>query len=91
LSISKVGLDSGNQSENTIILYVTPGVALRKMLSIGRNAFCQKVTHFVLDEVHERGKDLDFLLLLFKLMMLDGNFSPKVCFPVRPGSSLFTV
>ena len=57
----KVGLDKENASKDTRLLYVTTGVLI-KMLISQKNM--TQWTHIVIDEVHERDKDMDFLLLL---------------------------
>ena len=56
----KVGLDKGNSSKDTRLLYVTTGVLI-KMLISQKNM--SQWTHIIIDEVHERDKDMDFLLL----------------------------
>lgn len=50
-------------SENTKILHCTTGVLLRKMQD---PAFLSKVSHVVMDEVHERQVETDFLMALLK-------------------------
>ncbi|CAG0913107.1 unnamed protein product [Notodromas monacha] len=62
----QVGLDRKNQSENTLILYATPGVVLRKLSQFREGSFISTVTHIIVDEVHERSRDVDFLLLILR-------------------------
>ncbi|MDI1489477.1 MAG: putative ATP-dependent RNA helicase ucp12 [Ramalina farinacea] len=59
------------QSRNTKINFVTTGVLLRKLQTSGGSkddlvASLADVSHVVVDEVHERGLDTDFLLVLLK-------------------------
>lgn len=64
----QIGLDRSCVGEDTLITYVTTGVLLQKL--IGPHAeenFNQKYTHIILDEVHERDLDTDFVLLVIKL------------------------
>lgn len=58
----KVGLKRSCNSD-TILTYMTTGVLLQKLvLSQSLHEF----THIVLDEVHERDQDLDFLMLVVR-------------------------
>ena len=57
----KVGLDKANVSKDTKLLYCTTGM-FKKMI-IGRQSL-EDWTHVILDEVHERELDMDFVLLL---------------------------
>lgn len=55
---------------NTRLAYVTTGIALR-MLEAGasgpsRGTAVDEITHFIIDEVHERGIESDFLLMVLK-------------------------
>jgi ATP-dependent RNA helicase TDRD9 len=71
-----VGLDKMNKSENTKLLYVTTGV-LKEML-IGNKDAGNKFTHIILDEVHERELDTDFLLTFFKKQMMTTGTNYKL-------------
>eukprot|EP00808_Paulinella_micropora_P018644 g18109.t1 len=53
-----------HQTHSTRILYCTVGWLLQKL--VHDPAFCHRVTHFVLDEIHERGIDSDVLNVLLK-------------------------
>ncbi|KZT42570.1 P-loop containing nucleoside triphosphate hydrolase protein [Sistotremastrum suecicum HHB10207 ss-3] len=58
-------------SRNTRLAYVTNGIALRmleKDSSMGSSAF-DEITHIIIDEVHERTIESDFLLLLLRKLM----------------------
>ncbi len=59
----KVGLDKEHFSPDTLLLYCTTGV-LKKMI-IGKRCLTDW-THVILDEVHDREEDMDFLMLLAK-------------------------
>ena len=62
-------------SSRTRILYCTTGVLLRR-LQCDRQL--QGVSHVVLDEVHERGIDTDFLMILLRDLLPRCNGSLKV-------------
>ena len=55
-------------SDSTKLLYCTTGILLRKLeLGSGReNDYLKDVTHVVVDEVHERSIDSDFLLMILR-------------------------
>ena len=67
----KVGLDKGNTSKDTRLVYVTTGILI-KMLISQKNM--SQWTHIVIDEVHERDKDMDFLLLLTRKFIVSTFF-----------------
>ena len=52
-----------NMSKKTRILYCTTGILLRKLLSPD---FLKNVSHIILDEVHERQVEMDFLCAILK-------------------------
>lgn len=56
-----------NTSRETRLVYATTGIVMR-MLE-GSNEL-QEITHLVLDEVHERSIDSDFLLIVLKKLLL---------------------
>eukprot|EP01034_Spumella_vulgaris_P021324 gene21324-27354_t len=58
----QIRLDS-RCSKNTRILYCTTGVLLRKLQS---SDFLSRVSHILVDEVHERQVETDFLMTLLK-------------------------
>lgn len=62
----KVGLDKTNCSPDTRLLYCTTGM-FKKML-INKKSL-NDWTHVILDEVHERELDMDFVLLLCKRLL----------------------
>ncbi|KAJ8973120.1 hypothetical protein NQ317_011048 [Molorchus minor] len=60
----QVGLEK-QISPNVLLTYMTTGVLLQKIISAkSLNQF----THVIIDEVHERNQELDFLLLIVILM-----------------------
>lgn len=71
----KVGLDKSNASKDTRLLYVTTGILI-KML-INRKSMAQW-THIIIDEVHERDKDMDFLLLLTRKFITSNSQGVKI-------------
>ena len=71
----KVGLDKTHASKDTRLLYVTTGVLI-KMLINKKNM--SEWTHIIIDEVHERDKDMDFLLLLTRKFLTSNSKSVKI-------------
>lgn len=55
-------------TDGTQIRFVTSGVLLR-MIQMGAAELLETVTHIVVDEVHERSLDSDFLLILLKRIL----------------------
>ncbi|XP_049877718.1 probable ATP-dependent RNA helicase spindle-E [Pectinophora gossypiella] len=71
-----VGFQVGLQKEtspDTRISYVTTGVLLQKLVAAKT---MNEYTHIILDEVHERGQEMDFLLLVVKRLLY--TVSPRV-------------
>ncbi|XP_034834084.1 probable ATP-dependent RNA helicase spindle-E [Maniola hyperantus] len=58
----QIGLENRTTSD-TRIHYVTTGVLLQKLV-MAKNM--NEYTHIILDEVHERGQEMDFLMLVVK-------------------------
>ncbi|KAK3256621.1 hypothetical protein CYMTET_34249, partial [Cymbomonas tetramitiformis] len=56
-----------SQSKRTRLLFCTTGILLRRLLS---DITLQSVSHVVLDEVHERSVESDFLLLLLRSVLV---------------------
>lgn len=63
---AQIGLDKENVSEDTRILYCTTGVLLEKLVASKSLA---DFSHIILDEVHERDKDMDFLFIIIRMLM----------------------
>ncbi|XP_017153840.1 DExH-box ATP-dependent RNA helicase DExH6 [Drosophila miranda] len=57
---------NSNCTKHTVLTLTTSGCLLRA-LTMNTQAFFQTVTHLIIDEVHERDLDTDFLLLVIKL------------------------
>lgn len=53
----------GRTSANTVLTYCTSGVLLR-MLTV--DEFARDITHIILDEVHEREQNTDYLLIVLR-------------------------
>jgi len=70
----QVGLDKMNKSADTKLIYVTTGI-LKAML-VNSDSAIDSYTHIIIDEVHERELDIDFILayLKKKLMTTDKSF-----------------
>ena len=68
----QVGLDR-KTSEDTRLLYCTTGILLQKLIN---SKDMTDYTHVIIDEVHERDQDTDFLLLLAKKLLR--TTSPRV-------------
>ncbi|CAE6422967.1 unnamed protein product [Rhizoctonia solani] len=59
-----------NITRNTRLAFVTNGIALRMLESDGKGGTgFDEVTHIIIDEVHERSIESDFLLIVLKSMM----------------------
>lgn len=61
----QIGMDK-KINEDTRLIYMTTGVLLRKLINADA---LKEFTHIILDEVHERDKDTDFILLMIKRML----------------------
>lgn len=60
----RIGFDERKyQSEDTRILFCTTGILLDKLIQ-AKNFL--NFTHIILDEVHERNKDMDFLFVVIR-------------------------
>jgi ATP-dependent RNA helicase TDRD9 len=75
----QIGLDRTQVSEDTRILYVTTGVLLQKLVAADADeSLLKQYTHIILDEVHERDVDTDFVLLVTKIKSCQSRLKPKV-------------
>ncbi|CAD1468090.1 unnamed protein product [Heterotrigona itama] len=70
----QVGLIN-HTSKDTRLTYCTTGVLLHKLIN-SKNML--DYTHVILDEVHERDQDMDFLLLLVRKLLHTNSRSVKV-------------
>ncbi|EIW86594.1 P-loop containing nucleoside triphosphate hydrolase protein [Coniophora puteana RWD-64-598 SS2] len=62
-----------NTTKNTRLAYVTNGIALRMLESgsgsSGQGSAFDEITHIIIDEVHERSIESDFLLIVLKSLI----------------------
>lgn len=73
---SQVGFDEKKFiSKDTRILFCTTGILLEKLI---RAKNFLKFTHIILDEVHERNKDMDFLFVVIKKLLTSVLPKPKI-------------
>ena len=70
----QIGMDKQVNSD-TRLVYMTTGVLLRKLCNTGN---LNEYTHIILDEVHERDKETDFLLLLVKKFLCTNSKFVKI-------------
>nr|XP_020832636.1 putative ATP-dependent RNA helicase DHX57 isoform X3 [Phascolarctos cinereus] len=90
----KMGLTVGYQirlesvkSSATRLLYCTAGVLLRRLEG---DTALQGVTHIIVDEVHERTEESDFLLLVLKDVMLQNSDLRVVLMSATLNAELFS-
>lgn len=70
----KVGLHA-NSSEDTRLLYCTTGVLLQQLI---KNKTLAPYTHIILDEVHERDQDMDFLMIIVRQLLVTNSKHVKI-------------
>lgn len=70
----QVGMDS-QTSTDTRLAYVTTGVLLEKLIA---KKDMNDYTHIIIDEVHERDQDTDFLLLVVRKFLRTNSRGVKV-------------
>ncbi|QRW22773.1 Helicase associated domain (HA2) [Rhizoctonia solani] len=59
-----------NITRNTRLAFITNGIALRMLESDGKGGTAfDEITHIIIDEVHERSIESDFLLIVLKSMI----------------------
>lgn len=72
----QIGFDEKKHLSNeTRILFCTTGILLEKLI---RMKNFHNYTHIILDEVHERNKDMDFLFVVIKKLFVAITPTPKV-------------
>ena len=49
--------------DETRILYVTTGILLEKLI---KSRQMREFTHYIIDEIHEREQDMDFVLIVVR-------------------------
>lgn len=75
ISHLQIGLKTSS-SDDTRMLYCTTGVLLQMLIA---SRTMSRFTHIILDEVHERDKDMDFLMLLVRKLQRTIDKNIKVC------------
>ncbi|KNC34771.1 hypothetical protein FF38_01968 [Lucilia cuprina] len=70
----QVGLHA-NSSDDTRLLYCTTGVLLQQLI---KNKTLAPYTHIILDEVHERDQDMDFLLIIVRRLLVTNSKHVKI-------------
>ena len=68
-------MDRENRSEDTRLLYCTTGILKNRLI---RTQHMNDYTHIILDEVHERELETDFLLLLVRKFLHSTSPNVKV-------------
>ena len=62
----QIRLDSSSINKYTRVTYCTVGIVLRRLI---HNRSLNDITHLVIDEIHERDKLTDFLLIIIKQLL----------------------
>ncbi|XP_008556380.3 probable ATP-dependent RNA helicase spindle-E [Microplitis demolitor] len=70
----KVGLSS-NVSADTRLTYCTTGVLLQRLIT---TKTLTDFTHIIVDEIHERDQDMDFLLLVIRKLLYLNSHKVKI-------------
>lgn len=70
----QVGLHA-HHNEDTRLLYCTTGVLLQKLI---KEKTLKSYTHIILDEVHERDQDMDFLLIVIRKFLTTNSKNCKI-------------
>ena len=73
----QVRLESLNSSQSTCVL-CTHGVLLRTLMGLKGNGPVSNITHIIMDEIHERDKNADFLLIELRRMIQSGHLQRLV-------------
>lgn len=63
------------RSTDTRITFCTTGVLLEKLI---HSKSLDRFSHIILDEVHERDKDMDFLLVIIRILMCKSALNVKI-------------
>ncbi|EDV49067.1 probable ATP-dependent RNA helicase spindle-E [Drosophila erecta] len=71
----QVGLHRPTSLEDTRLLYCTTGVLLNNLIN---KKTLTHYTHIVLDEVHERDQDMDFLLIVVRRLLATNSRHVKI-------------
>lgn len=73
----QVGRKKDYDPNVTKVLYCTTGILLQKIISAKS---LSEFTHIILDEVHERTIEMDFLLLIIKKLLKSNSPSTRVSY-----------
>lgn len=71
----QIALDRHHSGRNTNILFCTTGVLLQKIIHTKSLSY---YTHIMIDEVHERDVETDFLLMVVRKLMWEQNPNVKL-------------
>lgn len=78
----KVGFDTELPNPHGSITYCTTGIILQQLIHYP-DTLLHGISHLIIDEVHERDLDIDFLLTMVKKLVKErieaGKPTPKVC------------
>ncbi|KAF7898613.1 hypothetical protein EAF00_005059 [Botryotinia globosa] len=78
----KVGFDTELPNPRGSITYCTTGIILQQLIH-HPDTLLHEISHLIIDEVHERDLDIDFLLTMVKKLVKErievGKPTPKVC------------
>ncbi|KAF7889538.1 uncharacterized protein EAF02_001953 [Botrytis sinoallii] len=78
----KIGFDTELSNPRGSITYCTTGTILQQLIH-HPDAILHETSHLIIDEVHERDLDIDFLLTMIKKLVKErieaGKPTPKVC------------
>lgn len=62
----QIALDSRHVTSDTRLTYCTTGLLLEKLI---HTKTLSHYSHIILDEVHERDKNMDFLMILIRMLL----------------------
>lgn len=65
-------------SKKTNLIYTTSGYLLQCLLHEKASSFFKNITHLILDEIHEREKITDFLLITIRDVIKEKNLPMKI-------------
>lgn len=71
----QIALDRQFTSEDTRILFCTTGLLLEKLI---KSKTMSNYTHIILDEVHERDKNMDFLFIIVRMLLCTNSPNVKI-------------
>lgn len=71
----QIGLDRQMNNNDTRLLYCTTGVFLQKLIN---ERSLSKWSHCIIDEIHERDIDMDFVLLILRRLLAVKKTGTKV-------------